>query len=171
MSDTEWSFKKQFLVYWYDWLTHQILQVPLGLFSLFLPNISVHIGDLELNSFLNVSNFFPRDAASHHCFRKSNTATSNSWIKTSAVISNLSCHKGQILCSVPKSSGPRLPSWSKALPCSTVHIPPVPPGLLTVTPTARGQIPFPGLCPGPLSTESLCWRPPAFQEQLLDLSC
>ena len=171
MSDTEWSFKKQFLVYWYDWLTHQIMQVPLGLFSLFLPNISVHTGNLELNSFLNISNFFPRAAASHHCFRKSNTATSNSWIKISAVISNLAYHKSQILCSVPKSSGPHLPSLSKALPRSTIHIPPVPLVSSQLPQQPEGKFPARDSALSVFLPESLCWRPPPSQEQLLDLPC
>ena len=137
-----------------------MMHVPLRLFSLLLSNISVHIGDIDVTSLLNVNNFFSRGVTGPPCFRKANTAASNHLLKLCSD-SNLFHNKIQILCGAPQSLAP-LPSLGTAppaLPCT----PPEPPVLLTVTSTAQGRI--------PAQAAALALLPPGVQEHFLPSSC
>ena len=145
-----------------------MMHVPLGLFSLLLSNISVHIGDIDVNSLLNVNNFFPMGVTGPHCFMKANTAASNHLLNLCSD-SNFFHKKIQILYGAPQSLTP-LPSLSTAppaLPCTPLE----PPVLLTVTSTAQGKsqprtLPSPSFHLG-VSAEHL----PLLQEHFLHFSC
>lgn len=114
------------------------MHVPLGLFSLLLSNISVHIGDIDVNSLLNVNDFFPMGVTGPHCFRKANTAASNHLLNLCSD-SNLFHKKNPDSLWCPPKSDPAalLEHCTPALPCTPLE----PPALLTVTSTAQGQIP------------------------------
>ena len=130
-----------------------MMHVPLGLFSLLLSNISVHIGDIDLNSLLNVNNFFPMGVTGPHCFRKANMAASNHLLKLCSDSSLF--HKKNLDSLWCPQSLTLLPSLSTAppvLPCTPLE----PPALLTVTSTDWGQIPAQDAALAFLPPGSLC---------------
>lgn len=158
------------LVALFIWLTDssEFTQLPLGLFSWFLPDISVHICNFDLNSLFYGNNCLPRDATGPHCFGNADTTTPTS-IGNSAMFFSLLNNESQILHRVPKSSAANPPFVSRSLPT----LPFAEPSASLVSWSRKHSVitSLPGTLPSwVLPPSPLCCLPPHFQEGLLQHS-